>query len=80
MTPEEIIDKCNMYRMIAVFQDKKYEECNYEWELGSEIFQKLQTQIQNIICTDEVKYFMGISIRINHVYPMKIALWRRITA
>ena len=79
MTTEEILHKCNILRYAAMSQERKFEEENYEWELGAEIFSKLQIQLEKIICAaDESKYLMGIPIRINFAYPMKINLWRKI--
>ena len=76
MTVESIIHKV---RILKAGIDEK--AGNYEWELGKRVLATLEKDmLYNTASYMEIKYLMGIPVRINVVNPECIKLWREIKA
>ena len=84
-TVEDILRQANILRSQAYYEDGMRKQGKYKWELGVEVYSKLQTtMIEHVNYYDGQEHsrgveFMGIPVsKPNYDEPNIIKLWREV--
>lgn len=61
----------------ARMADKMWDASNYEWEMGTDVAY-LMGYDNRLFYFEDTQTYYDIPIRINHKYPFKIQLWKKV--